>query len=106
KRGRELDAAIAEVRSQLVDETEPLSPPAPRIVTRAEPRRAALGPPTYAMGEKVATREAFGTALAPLGVVDDRVVVLDADVGNSTFSETFEKQAPDRFYECYIAEQV
>jgi transketolase len=106
KKGQEFDAAIAELESQLVDETEPLSPPAPRIVTRAEPRRAALGPPTYAMGEKVATREAFGTALARLGVVDDRVVVLDADVGNSTFSETFEKQAPDRFYECYIAEQV
>jgi transketolase len=106
KKGQEFDAAIAELESQLVDETEPLSPPAPRIVTRAEPRRAALGPPTYAMGEKVATREAFCTALARLGVVDDRVVVLDADVGNSTFSETFEKQAPDRFYECYIAEQV
>jgi len=106
KKGQEFDAAIAELESQLVAEPEPLSPPAPRIVTRAEPRRAALGPPTYAMGEKVATREAFGTALARLGAVDDRVVVLDADVGNSTFSETFEKQTPDRFYECYIAEQV
>jgi transketolase len=58
------------------------------------------------MGESVATREAYGTALAKLGDSDGRVVALDADVKNSTFSEKFEKVHPDRFYQCFIAEQV
>jgi transketolase len=54
----------------------------------------------------VATREAYGTALAKLGESDPRVVALDADVKNSTFSDKFEKVSPDRFYENFIAEQV
>ena len=45
-------------------------------------------------------------ALAALGAVDPRVVALDADVKNSTFSEKFEQQHPDRFYQMFIAEQV
>jgi transketolase len=58
------------------------------------------------VGDAIATREAYGAAIARLGTVDDRIVALDADVGNSTFSEKFEQQLPDRFYECFIAEQV
>jgi len=58
------------------------------------------------MGDQVATREAYGTALAKLGEADARVVALDADVKNSTFSDKFEKALPDRFYENFIAEQV
>ena len=62
--------------------------------------------PTYDLGAQVATRTAYGTALAALGAVDQRVVALDADVKNSTFSETFEKAHRARFYQTYIAEQV
>jgi transketolase len=58
------------------------------------------------LGEQVATREAYGTALAALGAIDKRVVALDADVKNSTYSERFEKVCPDRFYQMFIAEQV
>jgi transketolase len=65
-----------------------------------------VAPPSYKAGEQVATREAYGTALVKLGEADSRVVALDADVKNSTFSEKFEKAFPDRFYESYIAEQV
>ena len=54
----------------------------------------------------MATREAWGTALAAVGNADPRVVALDGDVKNSTFSEKFEKIHPDRFFECFIAEQV
>jgi transketolase len=54
----------------------------------------------------VATREAYGDAITRLGANDERIVALDADVGNSTFSEKFEKQIPKRFFEAYIAEQV
>ena len=62
--------------------------------------------PAYKLGDQVATREAWGTALAALGAVDSRVVALDADVKNSTFSDRFEKAFPDRFYQNFIAEQV
>jgi transketolase len=58
------------------------------------------------LNDSVATREAYGTALAALGGLDRRVVALDADVKNSTFSERFEKAHPDRFYQMFIAEQV
>src|SRR5204862_6973786 len=58
------------------------------------------------MGEQVATREAYGTAITKLGEADARVVALDADVKNSTFSDKFEKAFPDRFYQNFIAEQV
>jgi len=54
----------------------------------------------------VATREAYGTAITKLGDADARVVALDADVKNSTFSDRFEKAHPDRFYQNFIAEQV
>ena len=56
---------------------------------------------------KLATRKAYGIALRALGKAAERVVVLDADVSNSTFAETFAKDpklAP-RFIECKIAEQ-
>lgn len=62
--------------------------------------------PAYKLGDQVATREAWGVALASLGAVDPRVVALDADVKNSTFSEKFQKAYPDRFFENFIAEQV
>ena len=106
KSGPELDKALAELEAQLVKEDEPLSPPPPRQAASRPAARAPLPAPSYAMGDSVATREAFGAALARLGAVDDRIVALDGDVGNSTFSEKFEQQFPDRFYQCYIAEQV
>ncbi len=61
--------------------------------------------PTYALGDSVATRQAYGQALARLGEYYTNVVALDADVKNSTYSEIFKKAFPDRFYDMYIAEQ-
>jgi transketolase len=107
KKGEEADRAIAELEKQFVSEELPAAQPRPRSVPRTPPKPPApLGPPLYALGDKVATREAFGTAIARLGANDDRVVALDADVGNSTFSEKFEQQHPKRFFEAFIAEQV
>ena len=56
---------------------------------------------------KLATRKAYGVALRALGKVSSRVVVLDADVSNSTFAETFARdpELRERFMECKIAEQ-
>lgn len=52
----------------------------------------------------VATRKAFGDALKAQGDVDDRIVVLDADLSKSTMSMTFAKAHPERFFEMGIAE--
>lgn len=56
---------------------------------------------------RLATRRAYGIALRALGGINDKVVVLDADVSNSTYAETFAKQSDlaDRFFECKIGEQ-
>ncbi|XP_068160483.1 transketolase-like protein 2 [Antennarius striatus] len=62
-------------------------------------------PPTYTMGQKVAPRHAYGQALAKLGKANSRVVALDGDTKNSTYSLNFQKEFPDRFIECFIAEQ-
>lgn len=59
----------------------------------------------YKLGEKVATRAAYGTALVKLGKGDLRIVVLDGDTKNSTYSEKFLQAFPERFVECFIAEQ-
>ena len=61
--------------------------------------------PRYELGEKVATRKAFGDALAALGAARGDVVALDGEVGNSTYTEIFAKAHPERFFQMYIAEQ-
>ncbi|HPO93521.1 MAG TPA: transketolase [Phycisphaerales bacterium] len=62
---------------------------------------------TVLQAGKLATRKAYGIALRALGQVNERVVVLDADVSNSTFAEMFrkDKACESRFFECKIAEQ-
>lgn len=55
--------------------------------------------------DQIATRKAYGMALAKLGRYNERVVVLDGDTKNSTFSELFKNEHPNRYVECYIAEQ-
>jgi transketolase len=62
--------------------------------------------PEYKVDEKIATRQAYGDALKALGAARGDVFAVDAEVSNSTFSETFKKAYPDRFFEMYIAEQV
>jgi transketolase len=61
--------------------------------------------PSYSGGEPVATRKAYGNALKRLYPAIPDIVVLDAEVSNSTFSEIFKAAYPDRFFEMYIAEQ-
>lgn len=59
----------------------------------------------YEIGELVATRKAFGKALARIGRVNEQVVVIDADVQNSTMTEAFFKEFPERSFQAFIAEQ-
>ena len=54
--------------------------------------------------KKVATRDAYGKALAALGAEHEDLVVLDADLANATKTQTFQKAFPDRHFDCGIAE--
>ena len=56
------------------------------------------------MADKIATREAYGNALAELGSVYENVVVLDADLAAATKTGVFKKKFPERFFDCGIAE--
>ncbi len=56
-------------------------------------------------GDPVATRKAYGEALAAVGVANGEVVALDGEVSNSTFADIFAEAHPQRFFEMYIAEQ-
>ena len=107
KKGGELDAALAELEAQFVaDDGPPLRPEPRRPVLRSAPKPAALSDSHYKLGDNVATREAYGAAIVRLAAGDERIVALDADVKNSTFSEKFEEAYPERFYQTFIAEQA
>jgi transketolase len=62
--------------------------------------------PRYELGEEVATRKAYGEALAALGSCRGDVVALDGEISNSTHADIFSKAHPERFFEMFIAEQL
>lgn len=81
-------------------------PPAARILHAV--RSGHLELPRWDKGspeEGVATRDAYGQALTALGTGRGDIVALDGEVGDSTRTELFAKEHPDRYFECYIAEQ-
>lgn len=97
------DEAIAELggrRSIRVDVARPDPDERP-----LRPETTSLRLPTYDRNEQVATRTAFGEAVALLGDVRPDIVVLDGEVADSTRTQYFAKAHPDRFFELYIAEQ-
>lgn len=96
------DEAIAELGGRRRIRV-PVARPEPAIarpVVTDEPKL-----PAYRVGEKVATRTAFGEALVALGEARSDLVVLDGEVGDSTRSELFARAHPERFFQSYIAEQ-
>ncbi len=106
RHGKPLDdpeAAIAELggmRDIHVDVPKPEGDGAPHRFPTGE-----LVLPSYEPGTKEATRKAFGDALVALGRARGEVVAIDGEVGNSTYTELFAKELPDRFFQAYIAEQ-
>lgn len=95
----EAEEAIAELggpRSVVI------TPPKPEARIAPPPAPWTFQLPTY--DEGIATRKAFGETLAAMAARPD-LVVLDGEVSNSTHTEDFQKVAPDRFVELYIAEQ-
>lgn len=121
--GDALQKALTELSERRIELTSSLSGTdeftiePPKEAPAKTPADAELPPLSQAMREmdmehvlqtgKFATRKAYGVALRTLGKINDDVVVLDSDVSNSTFAETFAKDASlaDRFVECKIAEQ-
>jgi transketolase len=102
KKGEELQKAVAELGdTDVTIEVEVRKYPASKPAAPATPTVA----PAYALGQEVATREAYGTALAQLAKTAPQVVATDADTKNSTFTERFKHVAPERYAEAFIAEQ-
>lgn len=107
--GKNLDdekanAAIEELGGQRniqISVQKPEDEGEPAIIGETQP----LELPTYDEGEKVATRTAYGKALAAIGASRSDVVALDGEVSNSTRAKFFAKTHSDRFFEMFIAEQ-
>ena len=89
------------VRSLRVEVAKPEGDGAPRKI---DPGHGVQWP-RWGADDKVATRRAYGDALAALGAERADVVALDGEVSNSTFSELFAKAHPERYFEMFIAEQ-
>jgi transketolase len=102
---KELDTRFAKEAAYQEDyEWKPHVPQ--KTVAKAEPCMSVLLEiPAYKQGELVATRKAYGQALASAGKHCKQIVSLDAEVKNSTYASLFEDDFPDRFIQCFIAEQ-
>lgn len=100
------ETIIAQLQSALSSPTTTLKPKEPKQLLPVPDLTVKLSePPKYDTDAKVATRQAYGFALAKLGRSNSRVVAFDGDTKNSTFSDIFRKEFPERFGECFIAEQ-
>ena len=105
KKGEQTDKAIETLTRQFRQSAAQPDIQRPDAWTNGKKPTKPMAAPNYTPTDSVATREAFGTALAALGEANPLVVGLDADVKNSTFTDKFGKQFPDRFFENFIAEQ-
>lgn len=106
--GEDEKQALASLEGQLrndLPEWTPNLPSRPRSAAPLQVEPSYPAPP-YKLGDKdVATRKAFGQALAALGTLDPRIVALDGDVKNSTYTDDFFGHFPQRSVESFIAEQ-
>jgi transketolase len=110
KKGDETERAIAELEPKSANiKGLSVKPPEGRSAPQSADLGAAAGDGAtaseFSLGQEVATREAYGAALARIGDENPLVVALDGDTKNSTYSEKFMKSHADRFFECFIAEQ-
>jgi transketolase len=103
--GDQSQACVAAIQARIQGpiSLKPIAPPgklSPSLGAKIVP--PALG---HKLGEKVATRAAYGVALAKIGEQNANVVALDGDTKNSTFADKFKAAFPHRYCECFIAEQ-
>jgi transketolase len=106
--GEDEKQALAALEKQLRNDLPPWEPNVPSQSHSSAPLKVepSYPLPPYKIGDKdVATRRAFGHALAAIGALDPRITALDGDVKNSTYTEDFFGQFAQRSVESYIAEQ-
>jgi transketolase len=99
----ELQRALAELGP--VDKTLVGQITKPEEVGQGVNKILPLQPVSYSPNTSVATRHAYGTALERVFPHFPDMVVLDAEVSNSTYAEIFKTKYPERFFEMFIAEQ-
>ena len=104
--GELADETLAALHAQLTGARLKWRPSLPPPTPAQPTPTASCAPPPYSIGgPAVATRQAYGAALEALARTDPRVVGVDGDVGNSTFTTDIAKADPSRLLQCYIAEQ-
>ena len=104
--GKLADETLESLRAQLTGTAHDWQPNLPAARNGSGPEAGQPEPPSYVPGgPKVATRQAYGAALEALARTDPRVVGVDGDVGNSTFTTDIAKTDQRRLFQCYIAEQ-
>lgn len=105
--GANTEKVLSHLRSLLKLQQVRFTIPPP--VTKAPPVHLSniqlSSPPNYKKGDLLATRSAYGPALIKLAKSNPRVIALDGDMKNSTFSEQLMKYNKDNYIECFIAEQ-
>ncbi|MEG6551865.1 transketolase [Desulfocurvibacter africanus] len=106
--GKPLPTEAYKMALELLGEADPhvrgeLAPPPQIQIARSEP--TPVPDIAYAPDKPVATRKAYGQALARLAPAFPDMVALDGEVSNSTYAELFAKAHPERFFEMYVAEQ-
>lgn len=107
--GDQSEKVIQHLKSQIVNNgppsihpQKPLKDDAPKVnISNIK----LSSPPNYKLGEMIATRVAYGTALVKIAENNSRVISLDGDMKNSTYSEKLKKFDASRYIECFIAEQ-
>ena len=105
--GEEYRKALQEIGEPTLAEPLSVAKPVQSSAQQSTPaaQRIAMEAPQYSREKPTPTRKAYALALTKLGKVYPQVVALDAELKNSTYSEEFLQHIPERFFECYIAEQ-
>jgi transketolase len=104
--GEDAKAAIENIKKFMHSEEVKLEPSKPPKLIVKDPLAVFTIPELpYKKGDKVATRNAYGTALKAIGKQSEKVVALDGDTKNSTMSIGFAEEFKERFAEAFIAEQ-
>ncbi len=99
----ELSSALAELGEVNLKLKSKLKKPNAIILPKQKLKKIPL--PSYQGGEMIATRKAYGNALVRIFPKYPQIVVLDAEVSNSTYADIFKKAYPQKYFEMYIAEQ-
>ena len=97
----ELEKALKEIPEAGMPEIKIAKPKKIKVRDKTEKAAGAV----YEIGARVATREAYGRALARVAASDSRVIAVDAEVSNSTYAKEVKEESPERFVEAFIAEQ-